>query len=109
MVLKVRKETVAPPKTEAKGKALKGKKVGWKVSNSTTKSPPVPHIPAGKTARLSRQPKSKRHHDPQEDAQQPLFHHQTPPSVGSGMKMKDNYMHMFTGDVRPISTRSNTQ
>lgn len=32
MVLKVRKETVAPPKTEAKGKALKGKKVGWKAS-----------------------------------------------------------------------------
>lgn len=108
MVLQVRKEAIASPKTEAKGKALKGKK-GLKGVHSTTKSPPVTHIPAGKTPRLSRQPESKSHHGQQEEAQQPLFHHQTPLSMESGVKIKDNCSTCSLDTSRPINTRSNTQ
>ncbi|XP_059521243.1 large ribosomal subunit protein uL23-like [Myotis daubentonii] len=100
---KAKKEAPAPPKAEAKAKALKAKKAVFKGVHSHTKkkirTSPTFHRP--KTLRLRRQPKYPQKSVPRRNK---LTHHaiiKFPPTTKSAMKkIEDNNTLVFIVDVQ---------
>ncbi|EHB01971.1 60S ribosomal protein L23a [Heterocephalus glaber] len=97
MAPKAKKEAPAPPKTEAKAKALKAKKAVLKGIHSHKKKKILtsPTFRRPKTLRLRRQPKYPRKSRPQETSLT------TMPSSKSAMKkIEDNNTLVFIVDVK---------
>ncbi|XP_040601756.1 60S ribosomal protein L23a-like [Mesocricetus auratus] len=98
MMLKAKKKAPAPPKTEAKAKALKAKKPVLKGIHSHKKISTSPTFLRPKTLQLQRQPKH-----PQKSA--PRRNHYAiikfPVTTESAMKkIEDNNTHVFIVDVK---------
>ncbi|KAH0509263.1 60S ribosomal protein L23a [Microtus ochrogaster] len=100
MALKVKKEAPAPPKAEAKAKALKAKNAVLKgVHSHKKKIRTSPTFRRPKTLRLRRQPKHPRR-VPQEEQAWPLCHHQIPPDHRVSHEEERRQHTVFIVDVK---------
>ncbi|KAK2085888.1 60S ribosomal protein L23A [Saguinus oedipus] len=96
MAPKAKKEAPAPPKAEAKAKALKAKKAPQKKED-----PHVTHLPRPKTLRLRRQPKYPRKSAPRRNKLDHYAIIKFPLTTESAMKKtEDNNTLVFIVDVK---------
>lgn len=97
MVLKAKKETPAPPRAEAKAKALKAKKAVLNgVHNHKKEDPPSPTFPRPRHGGSQRSSEKR----PQETQAWPLCHYRVPLTTESAVRKTEDDATLLTVGVR---------